>query len=125
MKRTSLVALLTASVLAVLAVGFFAGAGSASSNSSSSTAATKVTVAASEFKFVLSKKTVPHGTVTFVVKNKGNVAHNFKIHGKKTPLIAPGASKTLKVVFAKGKYPYVCTVPGHAAAGMKGVLKVT
>jgi uncharacterized cupredoxin-like copper-binding protein len=122
MKRTSLVALLAASVLAVLAVGFFTGAGSASS--SISAVSTRITVAASEFKFVLSKKTVPHGTVTFVVKNRGNVAHDFKIHGKKTPLIAPGASKTLKVVFAKGKYPYLCTVPGHAAAGMKGVLTV-
>ena len=121
MKRTPLVALLTASVLAV-PVGFFAGVGSASSSSSASS--TRITVAASEFKFVLSKKTVPRGTVTFVVKNKGNVAHNFKIHGKKTPLITPGASKTLKVVFGKGKYPYVCTVPGHAAAGMKGVLTV-
>jgi uncharacterized cupredoxin-like copper-binding protein len=122
MKRTSLVALLAASVLAVLAVDFFTGAGSASS--SISAVSTRITVAASEFKFVLSKKTVPHGTVTFVVKNRGNVAHDFKIHGKKTPLIAPGASKTLKVVFAKGKYPYLCTVPGHAAAGMKGVLTV-
>jgi uncharacterized cupredoxin-like copper-binding protein len=122
MKRTSLVALLIASVLAVLAVGFFAGAGSASS--SSSTATTRIAVTASEFKFVLSKKIVPAGTVTFVVKNKGNVGHDFKIHGKKTPLITPGASKTLKVVFKKGKYPYLCTVPGHAAAGMKGVLTV-
>jgi uncharacterized cupredoxin-like copper-binding protein len=122
MKRTSLFVLLTASVLAMLAVGIFAGAGSASP--SSSTAATRITVAASEFKFVLSKKTVPAGTVTFVVKNKGNTAHDFKIHGKKTPLLAPGASKTLKVVFKKGKYPYLCTVPGHAAAGMKGVLTV-
>jgi len=23
-----------------------------------------------------------------------------------------------------GSYPYLCTVPGHAAAGMKGVLRV-
>ncbi len=122
MKRTSLVALLTASVLAVLAVGVFTGAGSASS--SHSTAATTVIVASSEFKFVLSKKTVPAGTVTFVVTNKGKVSHDFKIKGKKTPLLAPGKKATLKIVFKKGKYPYLCTVPGHAAAGMKGVLTV-
>jgi uncharacterized cupredoxin-like copper-binding protein len=122
MKRTSLVASLTVAVLAVLAVGVFAGAGSASSSGSATT--TKIAVAASEFKFVLTKKTVPHGTVVFVVKNKGNVAHDFKIHSKKTPLITPGASKTLRVVFKKGKYPYLSTVPGHAAAGMKGVLTV-
>ena len=24
----------------------------------------------------------------------------------------------------KGAYPYLCTVPGHAAAGMKGVFTV-
>ena len=122
MKRTSVVTLLTASVLAVLAVGVFAAAGSASS--SSSTASTKITVAASEFKFVLSKKVVPAGTVTFVVTNKGKVTHDFKIHGKKTPFLTPGKKATLKVVFKKGKYPYLCTIPGHAAAGMKGVLTV-
>ena len=122
MKRTSLFALLTAFVLAVVAVGVFAGVGSASS--SSTAASTKVLVAASEFKFVLSKKVVPAGTVTFVVTNKGHVAHDFKIKGKKTPLLSPGKSATLKVVFPKGQYPYLCTVPGHAAAGMKGVFAV-
>ena len=60
--------------------------------------------------------------MTFVVKNKGSESHDFKIRGKKTRMIAPGSSATLKVVFAKGKFPYLCTVPGHAAAGMKGVL---
>ena len=33
---------------------------------------------------------------------------------------------TLKYTFkTAGKYEYLCTVPGHAAGGMKGVLKVT
>ena len=121
MKRTSLVAF-TASVLAVLVVGVFTGAGSASS--SRSAAATKVLVAASEFKFVLSKKIVPAGTVTFVVTNRGKVSHDFKIKGKKTALLSPGKSATLKVVIPKGRYPYLCTVPGHAAAGMKGIFTV-
>jgi uncharacterized cupredoxin-like copper-binding protein len=122
MKRTSLAALLIASVLAVLAVGVFAGAGSASSNSPA--ASTKVLVAASEFKFVFSKKTAPVGTVTFVVTNKGKVAHDFKIGGKKTATLAPGKTATLKLVLKKGKYAYLCTLPGHAAAGMKGVFIV-
>ena len=122
MKRTTMSALLTASVLGVLAVGVFAGVGSASS--SGPVAATRVVVAASEFKFVLSKKTVPVGTVTFVVKNKGNTTHDFKIGGKKTRMLAPGKAATLKLVLKKGKYTYICTVPGHAAAGMKGVFVV-
>lgn len=121
MKRMSIAAIVAALALSVLAVGVFAGAGSASPRA---TSATTVAVAASEFKFVLSKKVVPKGTVTFVVKNKGKTPHDFKIHGKKTKTIAPGASAKLKVVFAKGKFPYLCTLPGHAAAGMKGVLTV-
>ena len=91
--------------------------------------ATAVTVTAgkpAEFHFVLSKKTVKHGAVTFKVVNKGNLPHDFKIAGKKTKLISPGKSATLKVTFKKaGKYAYLCTVPGHAAAGMKGTLKVS
>ncbi len=80
----------------------------------------------SEFHFTLSTKTVKHGTVVFKVTNKGSIKHDFAINGKKTKLLAKGASTTLTVTFAKaGNYPYKCTVAGHAAAGMKGVLKVT
>jgi uncharacterized cupredoxin-like copper-binding protein len=87
--------------------------------------ATTVTVTMKEFKFVLSKRTVPHGTVTFKLVNKGAVPHDFKIAGKKSKLIAAGKSGLLRVTLSKGSKPYLCTVPGHAAAGMKGTLKVT
>lgn len=91
-----------------------------------SASSTKVTVTAVEFKFTLSSQSVKHGTVAFKVVNKGKVAHDFKINGKKTPLVQPGKSTTLTVTFTKaGLYAYTCTVPGHAAAGMKGKLKVT
>jgi uncharacterized cupredoxin-like copper-binding protein len=80
----------------------------------------------SEFHFTLSTKTVKHGTVVFKVTNKGSIQHDFAINGKKTKLLSKGASATLTVTFAKaGSFAYKCTVPGHAAAGMKGVLKVT
>jgi uncharacterized cupredoxin-like copper-binding protein len=88
------------------------------------TTATTVAVTATEFKFVLSKHTVPHGTVVFKVVNRGMLPHNFKISGHKTALIASGKSATLKVTLTKGSKPYLCTVPGHATSGMKGVLKV-
>jgi uncharacterized cupredoxin-like copper-binding protein len=88
-------------------------------------AATTVTVTMKEFKFTLSKRSVPHGTVTFKVTNKGKLNHDFKISGKKTPLIKPGKSGTLKVTLSKGSKPYLCTVAGHAKLGMKGTLKVT
>jgi plastocyanin len=79
-----------------------------------------------EFRITLSKKTVPKGTVNFLVINKGALPHDFKINGHKTKLLSPGQAQTLKVTFLKaGKYPYLCTVTGHAAAGMKGILTVS
>ena len=46
--------------------------------------------------------------------------------GKRTTALGKGQSATLTVTLAKaGKYEYLCTVPGHAAGGMKGLLTVT
>ena len=90
-------------------------------------AATKtVQVKAGEFFFRLSTKTLARpGKVTFAVKNVGHVQHDFKINHKMTPLISPGKTAKLVVTFKKkAKYAYLCTVPGHAAAGMKGVFTV-
>jgi uncharacterized cupredoxin-like copper-binding protein len=51
--------------------------------------------------------------------------HDFRINGKQTPLIRPRRTSKLVVTFQKkGTYHYLCTVPGHAAAGMKGVFTV-
>jgi uncharacterized cupredoxin-like copper-binding protein len=90
------------------------------------TRATQVTVVAKEFRFVLSRRSVRTGAVTFRVVDRGRLPHDFEIAGRKSALIAPGKHGLLRVVFRKpGTYRYVCTVPGHAQAGMKGVLKVT
>jgi uncharacterized cupredoxin-like copper-binding protein len=86
----------------------------------------RVNVAASEFKFVLSKKTAKRGIVVFRVTNAGAIQHDFKISGRKTRLLSHGQTATLRVTFLrKGHYAYQCTVPGHAAAGMKGVFTIT
>jgi len=43
-----------------------------------------------------------------------------------TKLVGPGetAETTFKVPAKAGSYPYLCTFPGHYAAGMKGTLVV-
>jgi len=79
----------------------------------------------SEFSFTLSTKSVKAGPVTFKVTNSGKITHDFSIDHKTTAMLAPGKSATLTVTLKHGSYPYECTVPGHAAAGMKGVLKVS
>ena len=90
--------------------------------------AATVTVTAgkpSELRFTLSKRSVPKGAVTFAVRNRGKLRHDFKIAGERTPLLGSGKRATLKVTFKKeGRFRYLCTVPGHAAGGMKGTLVV-
>jgi len=85
-----------------------------------------IQVKGGEFFFRLSSKsTAKPGLVTFAFTNIGHVSHDFKIDGKATPLIQPGETAKLAVTFSKaGSYPYLCTVPGHAEAGMKGVFTV-
>ena len=107
-----------------------------------STKATSIKVSVNktkEFAFTLSPKSAPHGVITFTVTNGGNLPHDFELcskpsssasatscTGKKTALISPGASAKLTVTVAKaGSYQYLCTVSGHAAAGMRGLLKIT
>ena len=92
----------------------------------------------SEFKFAVSNTHLGLGTVTFTVTNAGAIVHDFKVcsapsTGAKTTCIGKGTSKlsphhstTMTVKFTKaGTYAYLCTVPGHAAAGMKGTFKVS
>lgn len=86
--------------------------------------ASAVTVTATEFKFKLSATKVKAGVVVFTLVNRGQLPHDFKIGGKKTPLVPPGKRARLTVKLKAGKAPYLCTVPGHAAAGMKGTLTV-
>ena len=94
---------------------------------------------ATEFKFKLSKVALKKGIVAFKVTNGGNLPHDFKVcssnkgtltattcTGRSTPLVSPGQSNTLRVTFLRsGTYEYLCTIPGHAQAGMKGLIKVS
>ena len=92
---------------------------------SSQAQATTVKVTAFDLGFKLSTKKAKAGKVTFKVTNTGALKHDFWIAGKKTPMLSKGKSATLTVTLKKGKNPYKCTVPGHAAGGMKGTFTGT
>jgi uncharacterized cupredoxin-like copper-binding protein len=129
MRRGGSVVLLAALAVAGLAAGIFVPGGGASPTASQATSHAKatihVTVTATDSKFALSRRSTPTGTVIFTVTNKGKISHDFKIAGKKTPLLSPRRSATLRVTFSKtGGYPYLSTVSGQAAHGMKGVFTV-
>jgi uncharacterized cupredoxin-like copper-binding protein len=120
MKRIiSLLALGAAGAAIVLAVTPFAGARSTAAK------VTTIKVTAKEYKFILSKRSAPHGRVTFKIVNKGKIAHDFKIVGKKTKTLKPNKSATLTVTLKKGKHAYICSIDSHAKFGMKGVFKST
>jgi uncharacterized cupredoxin-like copper-binding protein len=120
-----------------------AGAGALAANASTHTAkATVITVVAgkpSELGFQLSKSTkLAVGTYTFKVTNKGLGFHTFKFcttpvktaakntcTGKVTKTLHPGETASFTVKITKtGKYEYLCSIPGHAAGGMKGLIGV-
>jgi len=86
-----------------------------------------VTVKMTEYRFALSVKKVPTGTVVFTVVNSGQLPHVFEIQRLKrvTPLIQAGHRYVMRVTFAKpGKYYYLCPVGAHVQYGMFGTLPV-
>ena len=87
-----------------------------------------ITVNASEFSFSPSTIVVRAGeNLTITLKNTGKMPHDLSISDLKvkTKVLQPGQSETITVKPAKaGMYEIICTVPGHAAKGMRGLLMV-
>jgi uncharacterized cupredoxin-like copper-binding protein len=123
-------------VLAVLCVGL----GVIESAAAAGAKSIKVTAGKpSEFKFKLSTTKAKLGKVTFTVTNSGAIVHDFKVcakssknakantcNGKGSKKLSPHQTTKIVVTFkTKGAYEYLCTVPGHAAAGMKGLVTVS
>ena len=121
MKRIAVTVSLVALVAAMFTVQSFAAP-------TAKTAAVTITVTMTDFKFKLSKTSVPKGTtVTFKVVNKGNSPHDFDFTTlrKGTAYLAKGKTASYKVTFSKsGRNRYVCTVPRHIELGMAGSFTV-
>ena len=117
---------ITLALVAVLAALIAASVVLASPKAES--AAVTVSVTALDFRFKLSKLSVPQGSVvTFKVVNKGNTAHDFDFATLKggTPYLAKGKTAKFKITFKKAdSYRFVCTVPRHVQLGMAGYFKV-
>ncbi len=76
------------------------------------------------FKFKGIPATLTAGTYVFAYTNTSGIAHDLKVGTVSTPVFKKG-TKTIKVTLKKGsKVKYLCTVPGHAQAGMKGTITV-
>ena len=92
-------------------------------------------------KGAMPKVAMAHNVVVLALKTDPAAFVNAGITARATDYIAPankaqviaatkmaGNGETVEVTFkvpsAPGSYPYVCTFPGHFAAGMKGTLNV-
>jgi iron uptake system component EfeO len=124
-------AMLVAALAAIAVVACSGGSSSQSAGvSSPSAAGSTLSVTASEYTFDPSTLTTSAGTVTFEVTNSGNEEHEFEIFQGETVVdevegLLPGITNELRVDLAAGDYIYVCKLPGHEEAGMKGTLTVT
>ena len=90
---------------------------------------TKVTM--TDFKFDPATITVTHGSVTFWLVNAGSQSHDMSIRdssGKTigtSDLVSSGDSTAFTIKLDAGSYNFICTQPGHADLGMKGMLTAT
>ncbi|CAN5626803.1 hypothetical protein BH23CHL7_BH23CHL7_19190 [soil metagenome] len=65
------------------------------------------------------------GRYELTLINEGAIAHDLVLeNGQGTPLVAAGESVTIEVVLTTGSMGFICTVPGHAEAGMTGTVNV-
>jgi plastocyanin len=77
--------------------------------------------------FQFGKATAKPGKVTFLMPNKAPIQHNISITGPvqgKGAIVGSGGTSTFSATLKPGNYTFLCDVPGHAAAGMKGTLTV-
>jgi nitrite reductase (NO-forming) len=138
-RRKTILAVVAASALGLTGLAFGAGIGLASGQSAKVVTITVTAGKPSEFGFTVSKNSnVPLGKVIFKVTNKGVIGHSFKVCsrvsaaalanaciGTSTKVLQKGQTALLVVTFTKaGKYEFLCTVSGHAANGMKGLIGV-
>src|SRR5919199_299534 len=88
---------------------------------------TSVAITTSEFKFSPTSIQVPVGQkISFTLDNKGVVEHDVTIQAAGFTLLAKaGQTATGEFMFDKpGVFDFICSIPGHKEAGMKGTLTV-
>jgi plastocyanin len=116
-------------VASVVFAALLGGAAAAGMAAHAASRTTRVTVTEREYKIGLTRRTFKAGKVTFVVQNRGKLAHEFEISGpgvsgkKIAGMIAPGKTRSLTVQLHGGTYKMWC--PIHVAQGMKATIKVS
>jgi uncharacterized cupredoxin-like copper-binding protein len=100
----------------------------AASPAASGPGATAITVTAGDLFFDPKELNGAANTdVVITITNNGALAHDFSIADLNitSQMLNPGESTTVTVNAPAGSYTFICTVPGHAEAGMTGTLTLS
>lgn len=90
----------------------------------------RMLVTATEFRFALSRATLPTGPALLQLSNRGQDAHDLVLRRvdsrgrdvgprKALATVQPGATGTLEATLKAGRYVVYCTLPGHRGMGMQ------
>lgn len=131
--KTFLPSLAAAGVVAVAVTGSALAAHMPAATHSSAAAGgtiIKVSALATGLKFSMGSLKAKAGKITIQLTNKSPLKHDLVVETgetilAKTPMVATGKTGSLTVTLKKGTYDFVCDVPGHEVAGMKGTLVVS
>ncbi|MBD0330395.1 MAG: cupredoxin domain-containing protein [Thermoleophilia bacterium] len=83
-----------------------------------------LTLAMDEFSFSPPTLSAAAGTVSLRLENRGQLPHTFTIDGLVDLEVPAGETRSATFTVAPGSYRFYCSVAGHQAAGMAGMLVV-
>jgi nitrite reductase (NO-forming) len=122
----AIVGLMAIVVVATLGGARFNGSGSGSSGS--------VDIVLEDLRFVPNRIDATVGVpITVRLTNKGTERHDLNFESIHMPglggvesILEPGETRTITLTFDQpGTHTFICTLPGHAAAGMTGAAFVS
>ncbi len=124
----SLAVVLLAAVIVVIAVASAGGQGQSGGSSGSNG------IVLEDFRFTPNRIDMKAGvSLTLRLTNKGTERHDLNFESVHMPglagvesILEPGETRTITLTFDQpGTHTFICTLPGHAAAGMTGAAVVT
>ncbi len=91
--------------------------------------APRVTITLDDFLIRPQTVSVPRGTLTITVVNRGRLGHTFRVRGGvhnvlKITTLKPGARTSRSVRLAPGAYTMYCALANHEELGMHGTLVI-
>ena len=105
------------------ATGAGAGAGAAAAAPSEISPGDHVEFVATEFAFAPSEITATAGAYSGTLVNDGTMEHDIKFDNGVAVVAAPGESVAFDFEVPAEGVRFICSIPGHAEAGMQGLIR--